>query len=209
MKNTRTTKWITLFLPIAILAMTQIAMSQSKPLVEITIGGEPIGSGITFPYPDGGPDELYEIPTYKMTVKRIGEDAETTFEVYRFGVKGEKKTRKVVGLSEAKPYIIKAWLPEYKVHSQASNEIGAWQVYDNFLIHDGPDNKDDESRPFASIGCIELCGPGKFDEFNALLIRLCELESMERSRALNKIGGSGCLRIVYEKGERPPLKRKQ
>jgi hypothetical protein len=42
-------------------------------------------------------------------------------------------------LADYQTHTIKAWLPDYSVHSYPSPEDGAWQVYNNFVIHDGPD----------------------------------------------------------------------
>lgn len=51
------------------------------------------------------------------------------------------------------------------------SEAGAWQVYGNFLIHDGPDNKTDGAEPYATIGCIEVWGgPQGFVGFNSFLM---------------------------------------
>ena len=131
----------------------------------IGIGSKPIGTAVTWTYPnDDG--ELYPIPTYEMTVNGIddaGNKVEKKFKVLRFGV--TKKTfgspAQVVGLAQKQSHKSKAWLPSYSVHSSdasADDEAGAWRVYDNFLIHDGPDNLKDVSEPYATIGCIEVCG---------------------------------------------------
>ena len=78
------------------------------------------------------------------------------FKVMRFGVQSKDgKTARVVGLADYQTHIIKTWIPTYRVHSARSPENGAWQVYDNFLIHDGPDNP---TQLFATVGCIEIMG---------------------------------------------------
>lgn len=75
----------------------------------------------------------------------------------------------MVGLADHQTHIIKAWLPNYRVHSARSQENRAWQVYGNFLIHDGPDNP---TELFATIGCVEVMGYRGFVKFNDLIISL-------------------------------------
>lgn len=180
----------------------------------MTVGGTPIDKGITYAYPDPSPTVFYKIPTYKMTVTGTtssGASSSTDFEVFRFGVKKESSGRiHVVGLADAQDYVIPLWDPNYRVHSAASTELGAWQVTGNFLVHDGPD----DPRPsgpggqvYATVGCIELCGPAKFDALNDLLISLSGLTSGSRRQKLLDIGSSGNLKIVYETATRPPLEQ--
>lgn len=127
--------------------------------VKILIGSAPIGRAKTWAYPDDTSGDIYRIPTYKVTVSSgSGANLKTQdFEAIRFGVmkKGTAAPR-VVGLSDFQTHTIKLWLPDYTVHSANSPEKGAWQVYDNFLIHDGPD-RPRSGPPYASIGCVEIC----------------------------------------------------
>jgi RHS repeat-associated protein len=183
--------------------------------IKINIGSEPIGTAVTWTYPnDDG--ELYEIPTYEMTVTGTddaGNKVEKKFEVFRFGV--TKKTAnspvKVVGLAQKQSHKIKAWLPNYSVHSSDAStdaEAGAWQVYGNFLIHDGPDDPKDVAQPYASIGCIEVCGgPQGFVQLNDLLISLSGSSRSTRQQKLVEIGSSGIITISYEAATRPPVKK--
>jgi RHS repeat-associated protein len=183
--------------------------------IKINIGSKPIGTAVTWTYPnDDG--ELYEIPTYEMTVTGTddaGNKVEKKFEVLRFGV--TKKTSgsppQVVGLAQKQSHKIKAWLPNYSVHSSDAStdaEAGAWQVYGNFLIHDGPDNPQDVAEPYASIGCIEVCGgPQGFVQLNNLLISLSGSQQSTRQQKLAEIGSSGTITISYEAATRPPVKK--
>jgi hypothetical protein len=125
--------------------------------------------------------------------------------VFRFGVQAKTSdTATVVGLAEQQSHVIKAWLPDYRVHSARSLEKGAWQVYGNFLIHDGPDNPLTEI--YASIGCIEICnGPEGFNQFNDYLISLSGAAGGGRDEKLSQIGKSGKMTITYLKATRPPL----
>ena len=183
--------------------------------IKISIGSKPIGTAVTWTYPnDDG--ELYEIPTYEMTVvgtDDAGNKVEKKFEVLRFGV--TKKTfgspPQVVGLAQKQSHKIKAWLPNYSVHSSDAStdaEAGAWQVYGNYLIHDGPDNPQDLAEPYASIGCIEVCGgPQGFVQLNNLLISLSGSQQRTRQQKLAEIGSSGTITISYEAATRPPVKK--
>jgi hypothetical protein len=178
--------------------------------VKLLVGSTPIGTAVTWAYPDGGA-ETYIIPTYELTASgkdRSGVLHQRKFEVIRFGVlqKGKRGQPTVVGLANHQIHIIKAWLPHYTVHSASSPEKGAWQVYENFLIHDGPD--DTHRQVYASIGCIEICGgPNGFVDFNNYLIQLSKPKSTSRAEQLKEIGGARNISIEYEKASRPPLRR--
>jgi len=177
--------------------------------VNILVGSAPMGKAKTWAYPDGNPSDVYRIPTYKVTVSSgSGTGSKTRdFEAIRFGIqkKGAAKAR-VVGLADSQTHTIKLWLPDYTVHSAPSNEDGAWQVYDNFLVHDGPDKP--FSQIYASIGCVEICnGPEGFVEFNDYIISLAEPSARTRDLQLLEIGNSGQLSITYERATRPPLVR--
>lgn len=177
--------------------------------IKLEVGNHPIGRAITFGYP-AGRSTLFEIPTYKLTVNGTDDfrkPSKKDFEVFRFGVQQKSTTSSptVVGLADFQTHIIKAWLPNYSVHSARSVERGAWQVYGNFLIHDGPD--DPLSEVYASIGCIEICGgPKGFDIFNDYIISLSGSKKSTRAEKLAEIGSSGSMIITYLKANRPPLK---
>lgn len=173
-------------------------------------GSKPIGSAVTWAYPDGGA-EYYWIPTYGLAVSGTdsrGVPQGREFEVLRFGVhqKGKRGRPTVVGLADHQIHIIKAWLPDYTVHSASSPEKGAWQVYGNFLIHDGPD--DPHRQVYASIGCIEICGgPNGFVDFNDYLIQLSGPRATDRATQLKEIGVARNISIEYQMASRPVLRR--
>lgn len=178
--------------------------------VKVVVTSKIIGKALTWTYPyDNG--KIYEIPTYELIVEGTNEggtEVKKYFEVIRFGVTrnspNENSKPYTVGLADKQTHIIKQWLPDYKVHSAASDEIGAWQVYGNFLIHDGPDKPMEDL--FASIGCIEICGSKGFNKFNDEIIKLSGVKGTSRSENLKIIGKSGKLSIDYEKASRPPVK---
>lgn len=178
--------------------------------VKMNVGNKPVGTALTWAYPNGQGYGAYVIPTYQLTVS--GKDSKGVlkskdFEVLRFGILCKHATDKptVVGLAEQQTHIIKAWLPHYTVHSARSSERGAWQVYGGFLIHDGPD--DPKKEIYASIGCIELCGgPRGFDIFNDFVIELSGAVSKDRARNLIDIGSAKNISITYEKAARPVLR---
>ena len=177
--------------------------------VKLTVGGTPIGEATTWAYPNGRKLGYYLTPIYKLTVTGINAKRQAVreqFNVLRFGVHcKDEKTATVVGLANAQTHIIKSWIPTYNVHSAPSPEIGAWQVYGNFLIHDGPDN---DTEIFATIGCIEIMGRQGFVKFNDLIILLAAPNAASRDQKLADIGRSGVLSITYEEAVRPALKKK-
>jgi len=102
---------------------------------------------------------------------------------------------RVVRLADQQTHLIKSWLPTYDAHSARSTERGTWQVYGNFLVHDGPDKPLDQT--YASIGCVEICnGPKGFDLFNDTIILLANPSATRRDSQLLEIGRSGKLVIT-------------
>jgi hypothetical protein len=177
--------------------------------VDINVGGVSIGESPTWAYPAGYSLGIFSVPVYSCSVRgkdNNGNSIHERFSVLRFGVKcDDGKTAKVVGLADFQSHVIKAWLGSYTVHSAASQENGAWQVKDNFLIHDGPDHP---GELFATVGCIEIMGHKGFSRFNDLLLKLTGPSAGSRAKQLAEIGRSGCLVMTYEKASRPPLKRR-
>ncbi len=178
--------------------------------VDIRVGATAIGHAKTWAYPDGRPTEHYRIPTYKVSVSARSSTRKLLkkdFEAFRFGVQKDGRIGpRVVGLANQQSHIIKAWLPNYSVHSARSTERGAWKVYGNFLVHDGPDQP--LSQVYASIGCVEICnGPKGFNIFNDYIISLANPRATTRDKQLLEIGKSGKLVITYDPAKRPPLKR--
>ena len=176
--------------------------------IRIQIGGISVGRQKTWGYPNGPSNELFWIPVYTCSVTGTndsGHPVSENFNVLRFGVQNKDGwTPKVVGLADDQTHIIKAWIPTYRVHSASSPENGAWQVYGNFLIHDGPDNA---SEIFATIGCIEIMGSRGFVRFNDLIIALSGSTAKDRDSKLAEIGRSAALSISYARATRPPLRR--
>lgn len=176
--------------------------------VNILVGRTPVGEQRTWAYPNGRSLGQYLVPVYDCFVKGVdaaGKAVRQRFNVLRFGVQSKDgKTASVVGLADQQTHVIKAWLPGYRVHSARSPENGAWQVYGNFLIHDGPDNP---TELFATIGCIEIMGHRGFVRFNDLIISLSGPKATTRPQQLIEIGRAGCLSITYERASRPPLKK--
>ena len=157
---------------------------------------------------DDGKD--YLIPTYKMTVSGkddAGNPASKEFKVIRYGIKCETAGGRVyvVGLSDDQSYTIKQWIPDY---SPDTNELGAWRVKDNYLVHDGPNNIANDR--FGAVGCIEVCGTGQFDALNEYLISVSGLatSTMTRGEKLATIAASHKLSIHYLQATPPPLKEK-
>lgn len=176
--------------------------------VNLVVGGRRIGEALTWAYPNGRALGYFKTPVYEMSVNGVngaGQTISRHFNVLRFGVQSKDgASARVVGLAQQQVHIIKAWLPHYKVHSATSDENGGWQVYGNFLIHDGPDH---ELEVFATIGCIEVMGPSGFVQFNNLLIALTGTTGATRDEKLDAIARAGKLEIRYEAAARPELKQ--
>jgi len=176
--------------------------------VKISVGGVLRGLQKTWAYPNGKSLGLFLTPYFDCFVDGTddaGKTAREKFSVLRFGVHcTDGKTATVVGLSDQQTHAIKAWIPTYRVHSADSQENGAWQVYQNFLIHDGPD---DALEIFATIGCIEIMGPKGFIRFNDLIIAMSGPKARGRDEQLLEIGRAGRMIISYAKAERPPFQK--
>lgn len=176
--------------------------------IYLKVGNIPMGQAITrsHPYDDGN---IYKIPTYPLTVSgknNRGARQSKRFEVIRFGIvrKSEACAPSIIGLADAQTYDIKMWLPDYRVYRDCSSEHGAWLVYGNFLIHDGPDKP--MKQTYISAGCIGICGFKGFMKFNEFIINLSGSTVLTRTGKLNQIGISRIMRITYMKAERPPYR---
>lgn len=184
--------------------------------ITIDVTDETMATAVVWGYPrddvpedDTGP--LYEVPTYKLIVRGTmdnGQPAKREFEAIRFGVQQQttKHQPRVVGLAKEQTHTVKKWLAHYAVHSAESEERGAWQVIGEFLIHDGPDNPRDKDDPYASIGCVELCGRRGFTIFNEYLQSISGSKQSGEQAKLREIGESGSLSVHYQAASRPKLK---
>jgi hypothetical protein len=178
--------------------------------INLTVGNSIVGHGVTWSYKidDGA---RYSIPIYALEVKGKDDSDKSqtrSFDVFRFGVTraSANSAARVVGLADEQTYTIEAWLPKYVVHSAVTTEKGAWQVFKNYLIHDGPDDPDSRNNAYATLGCLEICrGPAGFDIFNDFIISLSGSKKSSRDEKLAEIGKSGKMVIKYLKAARPPL----
>jgi hypothetical protein len=179
--------------------------------INLTVGDTPNGEAVTYTYPHDD-SKSYLIPTYTLEVAGkddAGNPAKNTYTVIRFGVTRPtpRSSPRTVGLANYQKHIIKSWIPSYTVHSARSDEKGAWKVYGNFLVHDGPD--DPATEAYASLGCVEICGgPKGFDGFNDYLISLSGSTKADRNDKLAEIGASKKMSITFLKATRPPVKLK-
>jgi hypothetical protein len=83
--------------------------------VTLTVGGIPIGEGMTWAYPKGIDLGRFLIPIYRLTVSGTaytGVPVTKIFQVFRFGVQSEDgKTARVVGLAEQQTHTIQGGYP--------------------------------------------------------------------------------------------------
>ncbi len=172
--------------------------------VNITITDNIVGTGIVRSYPHPNPNppdneepEIYEVPLYEMIV--TGTDANGVTKTYnytivRFGVQKNENTGigpRVVGLADAQTHTLN-WV-DYMG--------GSWQVYGNFLIHEGAD--DPTTSPWGSLGCVEVCGVDGWENFNN------NIKELAGSNNEAEIANSGKLQATYEAAERPALVRRR
>lgn len=181
-------------------------------LIKVGLALPETATSFSYPRPDSN-GYNYSVPLYRLTVSGTdtsGSPQSKDFKGMRFGLNnktGDDSATRMVGLKDGKLYTIKRWIPDYKTHSHSSPEDGAWQVYGNFLIHDGPD---DPSNPSAVIGCVAVIGgPAGFNEFNDYIISLSGSKKATRGEQLSEIGASGALTALYLKTERPPITLQQ
>lgn len=177
--------------------------------INLKVWDSKVGTAVTWSYPDKD-GKYYLIPTYKMTVDGTddaGGAAHREFEVIRFGPnrhKSDGRPAHMVGLRDYQKHKIKLWYGAYSVRSARSEEKGAWKVFGDYLVHDGPD--DPMHQRYATAGCIEVCGgPHGFDLFNDYIISISGSKRKTRYKKLREIGGSGRMVITYMKAAFPPL----
>jgi len=176
--------------------------------IRLTVGATGVGTAYTWSYPNSD-GNVYVIPTYELKVKGLddnGAPVERNFEVLRFGVHRTvaNPTARMVGISHFHTYVIRRWIPTYKVHSFPSREDGAWQVHGNYLIHDGPD--DPKTQLYATAGCIEICGgPDGFVAFNRFIVSLSGTTKTAFADQLKQIGEAACISITYLAATPPPV----
>lgn len=176
---------------------TNARISRVKRKLTLTLDGTPNGNhAYTWDYPDGSFENHYKNPLYTL---RISNGKHTrAFQVIRFGpryVIGEGYS--VAGLADHQTHSL-TWYPEYMLHSTDSAENGAWIVYGNFLIHDGP-NTSDPNRADSMIGtagCLEVFGHDGFSSFNKALRELGGVTSNKDVDA----------KIIYLKAVRPIIR---
>jgi RHS repeat-associated protein len=159
--------------------------------VTLTVSGVTSGNyALSWAYPDGDPSIVYKTPLYKLTVSSSLGPSQT-FEVIRFGPRNKNGKLSVAGLADAQTHELE-WFPGYTLHSTNSAENGAWIVYGNFLLHDGPD---DFNEAFGTAGCLEVVGKEGFSKLKDAVL---------------KLSGEACLCdvdaiIIYKAAKRPPL----
>ncbi len=163
--------------------------------VSVTVGGASIGTATVRSYPtDDG--HTYEVPLYNMTVSGTndaGTAVSQSWSVIRFGVQYDEARGvgpRVVGLADEQTHTLN-WV-DYMG--------GSWQVYGNFLIHDGPDNPD--GTRWGAIGCVEVCGANGWENFNTLI------KDLSNSDSESAISSAGQLTVSYAAATRPALTRR-
>ena len=160
----------------------------------ITVTNIQVGTAYLTSFPYRPKRIKYRVPLYRVTVSGVdssGAKVLAEFDAIRFGVKRTTTAAaKVVGLAQRQNYTLR-WS-----FITTMNEM-AWRVYGGFFVHQGPANP--ITQNWGSIGCIEITGPGKWAEFNALILELTGCSSEE------EVSTKGLARIFYQAAARPPL----
>lgn len=165
-------------------------------IVTATVKSPEKGEALVTSYPIK--KQKYKIPLYEMVLS--GSDASGapqsyTYKVIRFGVSLNTSggTARVVGLRDSQTHVLK----------HVSYMGGSWQLYGNFLIHDGAD--DPSKNAWGAIGCIEVTGTSAaygdaWQEFNANVLALSGESSFEA------VSAAKCFSITLDRiASYPPL----
>lgn len=107
------------------------------------------------------------------------------------------------GLADAQNYAEPAYDPKYNPHNTPNLDIGAFHLYDDFLLHAGPDSLEEDDYGLGGLGCVEvfefaklqldivyMCGKHPSDLPNNTMAYLC------KNKRIN---------IVIEKTPLPPV----
>ena len=121
----------------------------------------------------------YTVPMYAVVVQGGSE-----YWALRFGLVNHREKKHPAerqcdaGLSRART-VQPSWIGSYLPHSfDVPGRPGAWQLQQDFLIHQGPDSK----TIGGALGCIEICGSGRWDHFLAELEKLAGVPCDEIGR---------------------------
>jgi hypothetical protein len=163
---------------------TCVELSCIRPVL-VHVTSQVTGAGLVVPYEHGRRrPELgtYEVPLYEMYVSgkdRKGKSVSHSFNVIRFGIKSDS-TSSTVGLKDQQSHTLK----------RVPYMGGSWQIYGNWLVHEGAEYPGRDA--FGALGCIEVTGPGSWQDFEN---RLLELSG---ARSADELGKSGRLKIKID-----------
>lgn len=161
--------------------------------VRIVITSREIGEGLVRAYPDSNTKE-YIVPLYECYIEgktESGIKKTEYFKVIRFGIQrdeGKNIEPKVVGLKDKQTHVL-TWVNYME---------GSWQVYGNWLIHEGAENP--SIQAWGALGCVEVTGRGEWRRFNDVI------RSLSGDTNMLTISRARTLSAHYEAiNERPPL----
>jgi hypothetical protein len=128
-----------------------------------------VGTGLVAGYhpskdiPNAG---TYKVPLYKMLLgtadgsSRAHDGPVHEFAAIRFAVSVKHDPPAVVGLAQRQEHIL----------SWATYMGGSWNLYGNFLIHEGAGSPQTEA--WGSFGCLEVTGPDGWSNFKKKVLEL-------------------------------------
>jgi hypothetical protein len=118
----------------------------------------------------------YWVPLYVVRVQGGSEYAALRFGLVNHGEKTPKKERQCDAGLTSERSVQSRWIGTYSPHSfTLPGRKGAWQIMQDFLIHQGTDG----NSIGGALGCVEICGPQRWDMFLAEIERLAEVPCEE------------------------------
>lgn len=105
------------------------------------------------------------------------------------------------GLMDAQSYFEPTYDPIYTPHNTQGLDIGGFSLYDNFLVHAGPDSVTDYG--VGGKGCVEVVS---FDQFKLDIVHMCGKHPSDLpDKTMAYLCGKKRLHIVIEAANKPPV----
>jgi hypothetical protein len=106
------------------------------------------------------------------------------------------------GLTKSRSFKVPDYNESYEIHNTYSPENGGFIIEGNFMLHDGPDDLNNDYG-WGGAGCIEVCGPSGFEDLKNFIYSLTgSTDSI--GNALNDLTHSGNLLMNIEDSVSPP-----
>lgn len=150
--------------------------------------------------------KAYKVPVYRVKVTgsaRPGE--ERWFSALRF-LPSKRSSGEAVfmsGLADAQQYLTPTFDPEYNPHNTPGMDDGAFCLYDNFLVHAGPDTVDENDYGIGGLGCVAVV---KFVQFMASIAYMCGKHPSDLPKnTMSYLCKRDRVQIFIEQATKPPV----